>query len=164
MYLLYKGIPVWISRFRVHVKLNKWFVSYIIRNNQFNLARRNAHHLISIKNSIINEHDLHFFLNLRPQLLLVFFFFGLHFSSKNYKLWRSGKNETSWYQISQHAVTCTHLVFVWTSFLISEHRVISSSAHSIFHGLVSPGEYYMLSLLRDSIKMISVGTLCLAHT
>ena len=42
-------------------------------------------------------------------------------------------------------------MFVQICFLISAHRVISSSVHSIFYGLVSPGEYYMLSLLRDSI-------------
>ena len=30
---------------------------------------------------------------------------------------------------------------------------MSSGVHRIFYGLFSPGEYYMLSLLRDSIIM-----------
>ena len=51
---------------------------------------------------------------------------------------------------------CVHLPLCH-HFLISE--VISSGAHSIFYGLVSPGEYHMLSLLRDNIIKLAFSPL-----
>ena len=61
-------------------------------------------------------------------------------------------------QTAMRLLVCVdfHNVIIFLSVSTAFFRVISSSEHRIFHGLVSPSEYYMLSLLRDSITNISM--------